>query len=313
MKYAIISDIHGNHPALIAALADVEKQKVDKTLFLGDYYMGLPWGNEVVATIRKLDSTIVIRGNQEGYLAKLRVQDQREWTHEQNGMLYWSYRALSLENLEFLSELPETNVISDGDSNIYIAHSSDVFFRVPKIKSFHSSTFCALIEEAPFTHEEYLVFASEEVLSYADVRSDINALSEGVYLFGHNHLQFHMSYNDRLFVNPGSCGFAYDFDPPVSYTLLERTGNDWIVTERRVNYSVSSVVEKLHSSGFSKETPEWSKIIERSLLEGRDYLTPFTRHIAETGLMFGQTEMPVNNGVWDAAIKTWDADKAYSF
>ena len=50
MKYAIISDIHGNHPALIAALADVEKQKVDKTLFLGDYYMGLPWGNEVGAT-----------------------------------------------------------------------------------------------------------------------------------------------------------------------------------------------------------------------------------------------------------------------
>ena len=47
---------------LIASLADVEKQKADKTMFLGDYYSGTTVGNEEVETIRKLNSTIVIRG-----------------------------------------------------------------------------------------------------------------------------------------------------------------------------------------------------------------------------------------------------------
>ena len=54
MKYAIISDIHGNLPALEAVIADAEQQGADKFLFLGDYYRNLPLGNEVTDVIRKL-------------------------------------------------------------------------------------------------------------------------------------------------------------------------------------------------------------------------------------------------------------------
>ena len=51
MKYAVISDIHGNFPALIAVLSDAERQEANRFLLLGDYYMALPWVNEFAGTI----------------------------------------------------------------------------------------------------------------------------------------------------------------------------------------------------------------------------------------------------------------------
>ena len=50
MRYAIFSDIHGNLPALQAALCDAKGYSVDKYLFLGDYIRDFPWPNEVVET-----------------------------------------------------------------------------------------------------------------------------------------------------------------------------------------------------------------------------------------------------------------------
>lgn len=54
MKYAIISDIHGNMPALKLVLEDARKQGADAFLFAGDYCVSAPWFNEVVACMRSL-------------------------------------------------------------------------------------------------------------------------------------------------------------------------------------------------------------------------------------------------------------------
>ncbi|MBP5450736.1 MAG: metallophosphoesterase family protein [Treponema sp.] len=43
MKYAIISDIHGNFPALQAILKDAKNQNINHYLFAGDYCLSGPW------------------------------------------------------------------------------------------------------------------------------------------------------------------------------------------------------------------------------------------------------------------------------
>lgn len=63
MKYAVLSDIHGNLPALTAVLADVPN--VDGYISLGDVVNYGPWSNECIAALRKLKSTIFIMGNHE--------------------------------------------------------------------------------------------------------------------------------------------------------------------------------------------------------------------------------------------------------
>ena len=51
MKYAVISDIHGNMDALDAVLADAEKQSADIFLFAGDYCLSMPFPEQAVQRI----------------------------------------------------------------------------------------------------------------------------------------------------------------------------------------------------------------------------------------------------------------------
>ena len=48
MRIAIISDVHGNYPALLSVVEDAVSNHVDKFIFAGDYIFDLPFSNEVV-------------------------------------------------------------------------------------------------------------------------------------------------------------------------------------------------------------------------------------------------------------------------
>lgn len=53
MKYALISDVHGNLPALEAVLADIDgRGEVEGIYHLGDLVGYAPWPNEVVGLLR---------------------------------------------------------------------------------------------------------------------------------------------------------------------------------------------------------------------------------------------------------------------
>lgn len=308
MKYAIFSDIHGNIHALKAALSDAEAQGTDKYIFLGDYTNGFPWGDEVTKKIREMESATVISGNGEGYLIDLHEKPQGEWLCEQFKPIYWAYRSLSNENMEFLLNLPETADICDSNDEIHLVHSSNIFYRSQKIEPFRPERL-RIMMQAPFSRQEYLEVARNAIISRSDALADIHELPKGIYLFGHNHLQFHMECDGRLFINPGSCGEALDWDTTAAYTLLERGDERWIVTERRVEYDLKAVVEGLHTSGYAEYAPMWSEVMKVELLTGRDYFTPFVLHLVETGRRLERNEYPVSNEVWDAAVQTWDMNK----
>jgi predicted phosphodiesterase len=61
-RTAIISDIHGNHAGLLAALSDIERQRCDRIVCLGDLVEGGPDNEAVIATIQRLRVPCV-RGN----------------------------------------------------------------------------------------------------------------------------------------------------------------------------------------------------------------------------------------------------------
>ena len=71
MKLAIISDIHGNLPALDAVLEDAKYNTIDIFLFVGDYCLSHPYPNECIQRIRCLDKKYIIQGNEEKYLENL--------------------------------------------------------------------------------------------------------------------------------------------------------------------------------------------------------------------------------------------------
>ena len=75
MKFAVISDIHGNLPALDAVIADAEKENVSGFIFAGDYCIGNPWPDECIARISALERKYAVRGNEELYLKNLVGKD----------------------------------------------------------------------------------------------------------------------------------------------------------------------------------------------------------------------------------------------
>ena len=304
MKYAIISDIHGNYHAFMAVLADAKAQGADMYLLLGDYTYP-PYSNEVAGAIRGLKDAIVIQGNGDERYKTLIGRDPLEFTHEQFMLVYWCYQSLSCENLEYLVNLPETAVVNDGGTEIFLAHALDLFFRSPRLRHFHSWHVRTMMEDTPFTHEQYLARAEEELLARPGAAREILAMPKGVYLFGHNHLQFYMEYDGRLFINPGSCGEPLDWDTRAPYTMLKVDGPKWVVEERRVAYDLSPALEGLKTSGFHAHAPVWSDVMEKCLMTGKDYFSPFVMHIQETARKMGETNSPVSNGAWEEAVKTW--------
>jgi len=308
MTYAIIADIHGNLPAFKAVLAEAGALGADMYLLLGDYTTCFPWGNEVASTIRELSQAAVIRGNGEGVFISY-ANGQFDLNNEQYKPAYWDYQSQSRENLEYLMALPETAVVPGLDYDIYLSHAHDITRHAQAAAYFNARAFRIMMETAPITHEEYLVSAREALLACPEALLDIQSLPKGVHLFGHNHMQFHMEYKERLLVNPGSCGQALDFDTAAAYTLLVREDNRWTVRERRVAYDLNEVIEGLHASGFADCSPMWSKIFTLELMTGKVYMTPFVMHLLETGRALGRSEYPVSDEVWHAAVRTWDSSK----
>lgn len=65
-RIALVSDIHGNHEALLAALADIEAQRCDRIVCLGDLVEGGEGNEQVIATLRARHVPCV-RGNHDEY------------------------------------------------------------------------------------------------------------------------------------------------------------------------------------------------------------------------------------------------------
>lgn len=310
MKYAIISDIHGNSYAFNAVLEDAKTQNVDKYLLLGDYTTNYSQGNDVMNAIRKLRPVLAVRGNNDNYIVDLRNKDRSEWVHEQLKPMYWAFQNLSPENIRLLANMPATAKISDGDFNINLASTMKLFYRLPEIELFDPRHFRALMASNPFSHDEYLLFAKAIFLSCPGVLEDVLSLPEGIYLYGHNHLQFHMEYEGRLFINPGSCGDSLNWDTRAAYTILTLNNNRWDVNERRVEYDTQLVADDMDASGFTEYNPVFSEILKMQVRSAKDFLGPFIMHVMKKGQENGETVMPVSNKTLEEAVRTWDFRRA---
>ena len=138
MKFAIISDVHGNLPALNTVIEDAEKRNIDGLIFVGDYCLNSPWPDECITRIRQLDNAYVIRGNEERYLENLVGKDPNTWLDGQMQISYWVYQKLSSENLNYLLSLPTNMSFSCHDVSVNMAHSSADFIGACELKEWRT-------------------------------------------------------------------------------------------------------------------------------------------------------------------------------
>ena len=236
MRYALISDIHANLPALDAVLASIAARAPDAAPYhLGDLVGYAPWPNEVVARLRgagiagvagNYDSTVATHYKHCG----CRYEDPRQ--EELSHVSYaWTLEHTSAETKAHLGALPFRI-----DLRPLGGHAAG-----PTVTLLHGNQ----VLNTVYVFEE----RADEFL--AKMGSAVGAKSGDVVCFGHTHKPWHREVVGVHFVNTGSVGRPKDGDPRAGWVLLDvsvdgRVGIEFV----RVDYDVEASARAIVAAGL---------------------------------------------------------------
>lgn len=130
MKFAILSDIHGNIFALKECFKYIDEMDIDSIIFCGDYITDVPKSHEVIEFIKlimKKYKCYIIRGNRENYIIEYSKNKNLNWSMENRcGPLLCCYNELNDNDIEFISSLPESCLIDIPNlPKIFVSHKRD--------------------------------------------------------------------------------------------------------------------------------------------------------------------------------------------
>ena len=251
MRYALISDIHANLPALEAVLADIARRAgVDATYHLGDLVGYAPWPNETIARLRvagipgvagNYDSTVATGSKHCG----CRYEDPRQ--EELSHLSFaWTLEHTSDESKAFLRSLPFRI-----DLRPLGGHASG-----PTVTLLHGNQ----VLNTVYVHED----RTNEFL--AKMGTAAGARSGDVVCFGHTHKPWHRVVDGVDFVNTGSVGRPKDGDPRAGYVLLDVLESEQVGVEIvRVDYDVEQAAKTIVASSLPDDFADYLRTGGRSM------------------------------------------------
>lgn len=228
---AVVSDIHGNLPALQAVVNDAHTLGIRHFINLGDSLSGPLYPRETAEYLMSVD-WLQIRGNHER-------QVLGEGISQRGPSDQFTYDALDDTHLAWIRSLPPTAWWSP---EVYLCHGT------------------------PHSDLEYLLEGFEGTRFHERTPEQVQPLVEGVnaqvVLCGHSHLPRVLRVpHGPLVVNPGSVGLqAYDDEHPVyhqvvngdpmaRYAVLRRTDAGWQAEIRKVAYGCDAVADLAQARG----------------------------------------------------------------
>lgn len=232
MRYAIISDIHGNLEALLAVLEKIDTLNVDKIVCLGDIVGYNPNPEECVNIVRERKIKCIL-GNHDSRVAGL--ADPRDFNALAEDAVYWTRENLSEHNIQFLKKLPKTILIDNrflavhgwvNDTDRYIFGAMDALRNFNILKISEEVNLCF------FGH-------THVAIAYIESRSSVKLNCE-------HELVIDKEYN--YLINPGGLGQPRDRDPRAPFLIYDAKASR--VNFLRVEYDVEAVARKIKRVGL---------------------------------------------------------------
>lgn len=213
MRVAIVSDIHGNLPALEAVIADMSRTRPDLVVLGGDLAFGGPHGPEVVDRLQRLGWPSVL-GNTDAALAGLEAIPEAARGGFIPSVAAHTRRMLGDERTAWLTGLPK----EWRGEDLVVVHA------VP------GDCWAIVGHDAP-----------DDTLRSTYGRSGAPAVA-----YGHIHHAFVRRLGDLTVVNGGSVSLSLDRDVRASYVIVDGEH----VEHRRVDYDLEKVAADYLSSGY---------------------------------------------------------------
>ncbi len=252
---AIISDIHGNLPALNAVIADLEKRGVDEVLVAGDLVGRGPQGNCVVSRIQELGWPSV-RGNHEDYLIAFCDKTvPKEWLEiEEWAASRWMAAELSQTSLDHIRALPFS-----------MRSKSE-----PAVMVFHGT---------PRSNSEGLGEWSKADL----LRETLFGEECEVMVVAHTHRALAWEIEGRLLINVGSVGLPFNGNSAAQYAIIEKRESGWSHEFVSVEYDFLAIENAYSESGFLQEGGLTSALLLKEVQFARPFLVPFQKWLELIG------------------------------
>jgi putative phosphoesterase len=218
MRVAALYDIHGNLPALEAAMDDIRAARMDQVIVGGDVVLG-PMPRETLAYLSDLDiPTQFIQGNCDRYvLEEARGTASYALPPEVLETIRWVARELGPEVEGILAGWPSTlRVEIPGLNDVLFCHATP-----------RSDT------------EIFLRTTPDDRVSRL-----LDGVDASVVVCGHTHMQFDRTVGKTRVVNAGSVGMPVA-EPGAHWVLL---GPD--VELRRTSYDLSKAAELIGATAY---------------------------------------------------------------
>jgi len=244
MRVAAIYDIHGNLPALEAALQEIRQEKVDHIVVGGDVLPG-PMPRETLECLRNLDAPAhFLYGNGEvAVLQQMAGNEPSAVPQAFRPIIRWNAQQLDPDHQQWLSTWPKTVTLEIADlGSVLFCHATpqnenDIFTRL--------------------TPKDRLLPVFER-------------LTAAVVVCGHTHMQFDRRIGNARVVNAGSIGMP--FGQPGAHWLL--LGPD--IQFRHTAYNLAHAAERIRATAY----PQAEDFAARNILNPpteQEMLEIFTR------------------------------------
>jgi putative phosphoesterase len=227
MRIALVADMHGNDVAFETVVRELERERFDEVVCLGDVAQGGPQPVEVLDRLRVLGWRCVF-GNSDEFLLTLTFANE-EVTERILTVGEWSRAQLGHERLEFLRTFEPTIELDVGGRRLVCCHATP------------TSNEDVILPDAP---RERLA----EALGDADVVT-----------CGHVHLQWMRRIGRKLWLSVGSAGLVWEhkeplddqpYDPWAEYTVLTAADGRLRVEFRSVPFDVEKLLNAYRASGM---------------------------------------------------------------
>lgn len=224
MRIGVISDIHGNLPAIEAALDALQTEhEISGVVCLGDVVGIEGWPSECIQRVRETCTVTVLGNHDRGVLPQMTVQDALEQgvTELEYGFVTDQLRT---EDAEWLWTRPETAQVPD--------HAS----RTARAQLVHSHP----DPDVRWTEDDYVT---------PGMFVEMGAYTEGeTLLLGHSHEQHGVNLDQfdgqsGLVVNPGSVGQPRD--GVAEYAVVDTVTQEYVLGS--AEFSTDEVISRLRS------------------------------------------------------------------
>jgi putative phosphoesterase len=227
-RLAILTDIHGNAPALKAVLKEIDEHgDVDHIFCLGDMLGIGPHSNEVLEMLFSRSDVSMITGNHDEAILALAKGEEYPKSHiHVKEHHQWIIDRLDPSFIPKLVQLPRLLNVTIDDCSILFIHYQ---IENGKLNEHISRDHFSPIVEPSLENMETLFF---------DKKADL-------ICFGHHHPLHYFVGMHTVYLNPGSLGCNHK--PRAPYAIITVNNNDIEVSLKEVAYDNTVFLKSYHT------------------------------------------------------------------